>query len=50
MLSAVRAELLHFEATGGRFLVLGARVVPVFALAALERNNFSWHVLPQLNS
>jgi hypothetical protein len=45
VLSAVRAELFHFKTARGRLLVLGAGVVPVFALAALERDNFSWHVL-----
>jgi hypothetical protein len=43
VLAAVRAKLLHFKTAGGRLLVFCARVVPVFALAALERNDFSWH-------
>jgi hypothetical protein len=43
VLSAVRAELLHFQTASGRLLVFGAGVVPVFALAALERDDFSWH-------
>jgi hypothetical protein len=45
VLSAVRAELLHFKTASGGLLVLGARVVPVLALGALERNDFSWHFL-----
>jgi hypothetical protein len=43
MLAAIRAELLHFKTASGRLLVFGARIVPVFAFAALERNDFSWH-------
>ena len=43
MFAAVRAEFLHFEPAGGGFLVLGAGVVAVFTLAALERNDFSGH-------
>jgi hypothetical protein len=43
MLPAVRAELLHFQPFGGGFFVLGAGVVPVFALGALERDDFAWH-------
>jgi hypothetical protein len=43
MLAAVRAELLHLETLGGRLLVFGARVVPVFAFLTLERNDFSRH-------
>jgi hypothetical protein len=46
MLTAVGAELFHFETLGGRLLVLCGCVVPVLALAALERNDFSWHKLP----
>jgi hypothetical protein len=45
VLPAVRAELLHLEALGGRFLVLGARIVPVFAFLTLERYDFSRHFL-----
>ena len=43
VLPAKRAELLHFETLGGRLLVFGARIVPVLALGALERDDFSWH-------
>jgi hypothetical protein len=45
VLPAKRAELLHFETLGGRLLVFGARIVPVLALGALERDDFSWHLL-----
>jgi hypothetical protein len=43
MFTAMRAELLHLETLGRRLLVFGARVVPVLALLALERDDFSWH-------
>jgi hypothetical protein len=43
MLSAMRAELLHFQPARRRFLVLRARVVAILALTALERDDFSWH-------
>jgi hypothetical protein len=49
MLAAVRAKLLHFQPFCGGLLVLGAGVVPVFALGALERNDFSWHFLTSHN-
>jgi hypothetical protein len=44
VLAAVRAEFLHFQTFRGRLLVLCGGVVPVFAFAALERDNFSWHI------
>ncbi len=46
MLAAVRAELLQLETFCGRLLILCRRIVPVFAFAALERDYFSWHILP----
>jgi hypothetical protein len=46
MLAAVRTELLQFQTFCGRLFVLRRCVVPVFAFAALERNDFSWHFLP----
>jgi hypothetical protein len=49
VLPAVRAELLHFETLGGRLLVFRGGVVPILTLAALERNDFSWHFLPLPN-
>ena len=44
MLSAVWAELLHFKPFCGCSLVLGLTVVPIFAFAALELNNFTSHI------
>ena len=46
VLPAVRTELLHLEAFRRGFLILRVRIVPVFALGALERDDFSWHELP----
>src|SRR6185437_9361547 len=46
VLPAVRTELLHLEAFRRGFLILRVRIVPVFALGALERDDFSWHKLP----
>jgi hypothetical protein len=43
MLAAIRAELFHLKTASGRLLVFGACVVPVLALGALERNDFSRH-------
>jgi hypothetical protein len=43
MFAAVRAEFFHFKTLGRRLFVLGACVVPVLALLALERDDFSWH-------
>jgi hypothetical protein len=43
VLAAVRAELFHFKTLGGRLLVLSARVVPVLAFLALERDDLSRH-------
>jgi hypothetical protein len=40
---AIRTKLLHLDTASGGFLILRAGVVPVFALAALERDDFSWH-------
>ena len=39
-------EFLHFEALCRGLLIFRVRVVPVFALGALERNDFSRHCLP----
>jgi hypothetical protein len=46
MFTAERAELLEFNTLCGGPLILGLAVVPVFAFAALELNNFTWHELP----
>jgi len=45
MLAAVWAKLLHFQTFSRGSLVLGFAVVPVFALTALELNNFTRHKL-----
>ena len=41
VLAAGVTELGELEATGGRLLVLGRRVVPVLALGALQCNYFA---------
>ena len=43
MLAATVAELLQFQPVRCRLTVLGLRVIPLFALTALHRNNFSGH-------
>jgi hypothetical protein len=40
MLAATVTELLELQTAGGRFLVLGRRVVPLLTLSALQCNNF----------
>jgi hypothetical protein len=45
MLAAVGAEFAHFKTPRRGLFVLGARIVPVFAFAALERDDFSCHFL-----
>jgi hypothetical protein len=44
MLAAERAELFHFKTLRGGPLILGFAVIAIFALAALELNNFAWHI------
>jgi hypothetical protein len=44
VLPAVPAELLHFQPLRRRFLILGRRIVPVFALRALERDDVARHI------
>src|SRR5258708_4167845 len=41
VLAAGVTELGELEAAGGRLLVLGGRVIPVFALRALQCNDFT---------
>jgi hypothetical protein len=41
VLAAGIAELREFEAAGGRLLVLCRGVIPVFAIGALQCNNFA---------
>jgi hypothetical protein len=50
VLAAVAAELLQLDPLRRGFLVLGAGIVAILALGALERNDISRHlpVLPTL--
>jgi hypothetical protein len=41
MLAATRAELAELKTAGGRLLVLGRRVVPLFAFRALQGYNLT---------
>ena len=51
VLAATAAELLEFQPLGRRFAVLGRRVVPLFAITALQRDDLSGHgSLPNLAS
>ena len=50
VLTATLAELLELEPSGGRLLVLGGRVVPLFAIAALSSYDFSHGPLPELRN
>jgi hypothetical protein len=43
VLAAPTAELLQLQPVRCRFAVLGRRIIPLFAIAALQRNNFSGH-------
>jgi len=43
VLAAPVAELLQFETVRCRFAVLGLRIVPLFAITTLQRNNLSGH-------
>jgi hypothetical protein len=43
MLAAPAAELLQLNPVRCRFTVFGCRIVPLFAITALHRNNFSGH-------
>ena len=49
VLAAVRAELFHLQTLGGRLLVFGIGVVPVFTFLALECDDFSWHLYNSVN-
>jgi hypothetical protein len=44
VLAAVRAELLQLDTLGRRSLIFRFAVVPILALAALELNDFTWHL------
>jgi hypothetical protein len=43
VLAAPVAELLQFQTVRRRFAVLGRRIVPLFAITTLQRNNLSGH-------
>ena len=43
VLAATAAELFQLQPLRHRFAVLGLRVIPLFAITALHRNNFSGH-------
>jgi hypothetical protein len=43
MLAADAAELLQLQTLGHRLPVLGGRIVPLFAIAALQGNDLSGH-------
>ena len=48
MLPATLAKLLHLDPVRSRLPVLGGRVVALFAITALQRNNLSGHNLQLL--
>jgi hypothetical protein len=48
VLAARIAKLPSLDALGVLLLVLGRRVVAVFAIAALQRNDFSHDLIPSL--
>jgi hypothetical protein len=41
VLAARIAKLLRFHPVGMLFPILGGRIIPVFAIVALQRNDFS---------
>jgi hypothetical protein len=41
VLAAAVTKLLELETAGGRFLVLGCRVIPLLALGALQIHDFT---------
>jgi hypothetical protein len=43
MLAATAAEFLELQPFGRRLPVLGGRIIPLFAITALHRHNFSGH-------
>jgi hypothetical protein len=43
VLAATAAELLELQPLCRRFPILGGRIIPLFAIAALQRNNLSGH-------
>jgi hypothetical protein len=43
VLAAPAAELFQFQTIRRRLAVLGLRIVPLFAITTLQRNNLSGH-------
>ena len=43
MLAATVAELFELQPLRRRLPVLGGRIIPLFAITALQRNNLSGH-------
>jgi hypothetical protein len=43
VLAAAAAEFLELQPFRRRLPVLGGRIIPLFAITALQRNNFSGH-------
>ena len=43
VLAAAAAEFLQLQAIRSRFPVLGGRIIPLFAITALHRNDLSGH-------
>jgi hypothetical protein len=49
MLPATAAELLHLQPVRQSFAVFGRRIIPLFALTTLQRNDLSGHCsLPKI--
>ena len=44
MLPAPLAKLLHLQPVRSRLPVLGGRIIPLFAITALQRNDLSGHL------
>jgi hypothetical protein len=45
VLAAAAAKLLELQSLRRRLPVLGGRIIPLFAITALQRNNLSGHRL-----
>jgi hypothetical protein len=43
VLAATAAEFLEFQSLGRRLPILGRRIIPLFAITALQCNDFSGH-------
>jgi hypothetical protein len=46
MFAAIRTEFFQLQTFGRRTFVFSFAVVPIFALGALELNNFARHMAP----